>query len=250
MKKKPQTSSRYLQFRNSLHLRLPTFSQITHALRNFVTENTGLKLLSLLLAVAFFTISRQPLSEVTLVSVPLEFHGPRAGLEISGDVPQTVSVRLRGPQDVIRNTTASQIGVVADLNNKEPGERVVQLKRTDVSRPDNLEVLRIEPASIRLHIEQTVQKQVPVEPQYVGEVAAGYERRGFIAQPPTIEISGPLSHLGNITRALTESIQLDGRKESFKTRVDVDLKDPTIRVNTPGPITVMVEIGEKKSSQH
>ncbi len=215
-------------------------------LREFVTENASLKLIALLLALILFAISRQPLSEVTLVSVPLEFRGLRPGLEISGDVPQTVSVRLRGPQNLIRTTTASQIGVVADLTSKETGERIVQLKPADVSRPDEVEVLRIEPSNIRLQIESTIQKQVPIQPQFLGEIAPGFERRGFTAEPSTIEISGPQSHVNSLTSALTESIQLDGRRETFTTTVDVDLRDRTIRVNTPGSITVKIEIGSKR----
>jgi YbbR domain-containing protein len=226
--------------------RWPTLPQIKHSVRAFFTENTGLKLLALLLALIFFTISRQPTSEVTLVDVPLEFRGLPAGLELSGDIPQTVSVRLRGPQNVIRATTASQIGVVADLSDKAPGERVVRLKPADVFRPDEVEVLRIEPSSIRLLLEPTAHRQVPVQPRFTGAVAPGYELRDFTAQPTAIEIVGPQSHLSTLTSAPTESIQLDGRRESFTTTVDVDLRDRTVRVNTPGSITVRVEIGQKQ----
>lgn len=238
---KPQTASR-----KSTARRWPGPALKPHWLRDFVTENSGLKLLSLLLALILFAISRQPFSEVTLVGVPLEFRGLRAGLEINGDVPQTVSVRLRGPQNLIRTTTTNQIGVVADLGSKEVGERVVQLKPADVSRPDNVEVLRIEPSNIRLQIEPTLHKQIPIQPQFLGEVAAGFERRSFTVQPSLIEISGAQSHLTGLTSALTESIQLDGRTESFKITVDVDLQDRFIRVNTPGSVTVTVEIAAKK----
>lgn len=226
----------------SLHNYRLKNSQPAQRVRNFLTENIGLKLLSLLLAILFFAISRQPMSEVTLVSVPLELHNLRQGLEISGDAVQTVSVRLRGPQDVVRNTMASQIGVIADLSSKEPGERVVQLKLSDVTVPENVEVLRIEPPSIRLLIEPTVQKQIPVEPHYIGTVVPGYKNTGFRADPAYIGIAGPQSHVNEITRAMTESIQLDGRRETFTTTVDVDLRDRFIRITTPGLIRIAVQI--------
>lgn len=233
--------------RASSYRKLPVGPWLKHNLRNFVTENIGLKLISLLLAIMLFGISRQPVSEVTLVNVPLELRGLQSGLEISGDVPlTTVSVRLRGPQNIIRTTTASQIGVVADLSHKGPGERVVQLDPADVSRPDNVEVLRIEPSNIRLLIEQTIHKAVPVQPQYIGKVMEGYEVRGFPAQPATIEIAGPQSHVAAITHASTESIQLDGRQNTFTTTVDVDLRDRFIRVHNPGPVIVTVNIVPKQ----
>src|SRR5438552_16285383 len=117
--------------------RLPSASQLFNRLRHYHIENKGLKLLALLIAFLLFIASRQPISDVRLVGVPLEFRGIKQGLEISGDVSQTVSVRLRGPQDVMRNIMPNQLAVVANLNNKEPGERMVQRKTADVLRRDN-----------------------------------------------------------------------------------------------------------------
>jgi YbbR domain-containing protein len=225
------------------HLNLP---RVLHQLRHRRIENKGLKLLALLLAVLLFVISRQPMSDVRLVGVPLEFRGLAAGMEISGDVTQTVSVRLRGPQNLVRGLMPNQVVVIADLGNKEPGERIVHLAASDVSRPDEIEVLRIEPASIKLRLEPTLSRQIPVELRFMGELAAGYELYSFTTAPSTVEIEGPQSHVNQTHRALTESIQLDGRSASFKAAVDVDIPDHFIRVTTPGPINVSVEIGERR----
>jgi YbbR domain-containing protein len=214
-------------------------------LKNFMTENRGLKLISLALAVLFFAISRQPVSETTLTNVPLEIRGLGSGLEISNEAAQTVSVRLRGPNNIIRATMSSQITVVADLSGKESGERVVQLKTKDVTAPDEIAVLRIEPPSVRLKIEPTISRTIPVVAQYSGDPAAGYEQRSFVAEPSVIEISGPQSHVTTINRAFTETIRLDDRRETFRTSVDLDITDRFIRVNTPGTITVTVMIAEK-----
>jgi hypothetical protein len=138
--------------------RLSGVSRLVSHLRHYRIENKGLKLLALLVAFLLFAVSRPPTRDVLLVGVPLEFRGLAPGMEIGGDVAQTVSVRLRGPQDVVRSILPSQIAVTADLSDKEPGERVVQLKAADVSRPDRVEVLRIEPASIKLRIEPTTGK--------------------------------------------------------------------------------------------
>jgi hypothetical protein len=91
-----------------------------HRLRYYRIENPGLKLFALFLASLLFVISRQPLSDVRLVGVQLEYRGLAQGLEISGDMNQSVSVRLRGPRDVVRNIMPNQIAVVADLATKSP----------------------------------------------------------------------------------------------------------------------------------
>src|SRR5437868_11709516 len=90
---------------------LSKLSRFFNRLRHYHIENKGLKLLALLIAFLLFIASRQPISDVRLVGVPLEFRGIKQGLEISGDVSQTVSVRLRGPQDVMRNIMPNQLAV-------------------------------------------------------------------------------------------------------------------------------------------
>jgi len=235
--------------RRALPRRVLNLPRLITQLRHYHIENKGLKLLALLVAFLLFIVSRQPTREVLLVGVPIEFRGLRAGLEVSGDVAQTVSVRLRGAQDVVRNLLPNQVAVVSDLSNKEPGERVVQLRPSDVSRPDHIEVLRIEPASIKLRLEPTISKWVSVTPQFLGEVANGDELYSANAEPATAEIEGPQSHIAKINHAPTESIRLDGRQASFKTTVDIDIPDHLIRVIRPSPVNVSIEIGEHRSER-
>ena len=226
--------------------RLPGWSRLLSHLRHIRVENKGLKLLALLIAATLFAVSRQPTREVLLVGVPLEFRGLAPEMEIGSEVVQTVSVRLRGPQNVTRNLLPNQVTVLADLSNKEPGERVVQLKAGDVTRPEGVEVVRIEPASIKLRLEPSINRQVPVEPRFLGKVAEGYEVYRVVATPPTVEVAGPHSHVSQLHRAPTESIQLDGRTSSFETVVDVNIEDRAVRVMSHDPIRLVVEIGERR----
>lgn len=220
--------------------------RLLQRLKHSLLENLGLKLLALLVALILFVVSRQPMREVLLVGVPIEFRDRPAGLEISSEVTQTVSVRLRGPQDVVRNMMPNQLAIIADLSNKGPGERVVQLKAAPATIPENVKVLRIDPASIKLRLEPIAHKEVPLEPKFIGELPPGYEVYGFVAVPASVVIEGPQSHVARVTQVSTESIQLEGHLSSFKTSVEVDLPDRFVRLTTPGPINLSVEIGERR----
>lgn len=209
-------------------------------------ENKGLKVLALLLALLLFAVSRQPISVVRLSGVPLEFRGISQGIEISGDVSQTVSVRVRGPRDIVKSLTPNQLSVIATLNNKEPGERIVQLKAEDVSHLDNVEVVQIDPPSIKIRLEPTVRRVVKVIPQFEGQVEEGLEIYSRTVDPSTIEIEGPKSLVEKINDVLTETINLRGRKSGFSLQVDVETSHNSLRVKTPGPINLMVEIGERR----
>jgi YbbR domain-containing protein len=218
-------------------------------LRRINVENKGLKLLSLLLAIFLFAVSRQPKSDIRLIDLPLQFSDTLPGVEISGVVDRQVSVQLRGPRDLIRSLTPNQISVIANVSNKEPGDRVVQLRPSDVQCPDGIEVRQLEPASIRLRLEPTMRKSVKIEPHFMGEVASGKEVYLTTVDPPTIEIEGPQSQIEKVNHILTESVNLYGRDSNFSTTVDLETPHTSVRFLRQGPFKLSVEIGEKRRTR-
>jgi YbbR domain-containing protein len=221
-------------------------ARLSQRLHHSRIENLGLKALAILLALLLFAVSRQPISEVRMSGVPLEFRGISPGLEISGDVAQTVSVRLRGPRDVVRSLSPNQLLVIANLSNKESGERNVQLRPDDVSPPDSVEVIQIVPPSIRLKLEKTMKRFVTVAPQFEGEVAERMEIYRKIVEPPIVEIEGPKSQVERLNEVMTETVNLAGRNSSFRISLDVETPHNSIRVLTQGPITLAIDIGERR----
>jgi YbbR domain-containing protein len=216
-----------------------------HRLRHARVENKGLKALSLLLAVLLFIVSRQPIIDLRLVGVPIEYRGLSPGVKIVGSAEQTVSVRLSGPRDIVRSLTPNQLLVIADLSGKEPGERVVQLKMDEGFLPDNVNVMQIEPASIRIKLEPNLTKRLSVEAQFSGKVAEGREFYGAELYPRDVEIEGPQSVVSKIERVLTEKVSLDGRDSDFQTSVEVEIPQDS-RVKTKGRIELSVKIGEER----
>lgn|GEM_PF-755297 len=222
-------------------------------LRHIHIENKALKILALGLALVLFAVSRQPISDVRLSGVPLEFRNLGPGVEISGDVEQTVSVRIRGPRDIVRSLTPNQLSVIANLSYKDPGERVIQLRPEDVDLylfSDSIQVSQIEPASIRLKLEPTSSKSVNVEPQFMGQIAEGLEIYRVKVEPPSIVIEGPQSQVNKVNFVLTETINLNGRRSDFRLAVDVETPHNSLRVKSASPITLSVEVGERRITRH
>ena len=222
------------------------FHRATH-LKRADWRDLGLKGLALLLAYALFLIARQPLSEVRVMGVQVEFTGLKQGVELlDDDQPHTVSVRLRGPRDVVRSVTPNQLTVFANLGNKEPGRRVAQLKLSDVVTPNRVEVLEIEPASLNLLLEKTGKKEVKVEPQYIGVTEEGYELYRAQVTPATLEIAGPQSLLDKLDQVKTESINLNGQRQSLTVTAEIELPNPALRVNNGAGVKVWLEIGARR----
>ena len=220
-------------------------ARLFHRLRHARVENKGLKALSLLLAILLFIVSRQPVIDLRLVGVPIEYRGLSPGVKIVGAAEQTVSVRLSGPRDIVRSLTPNQLLVIADLSGKEPGERIVQLKMDEGFLPDNVKVMQIEPASIRIKLEPHLTKRLRVIAQLSGKVVEGREIYGVELYPGEVEIEGPQSVVNKMERVLTEEVSLDGRDADFQTSVEVEIPQDS-RVKTSGPIELSVKIGEER----
>src|SRR5262245_3174829 len=212
-------------------------------------ENKGLKLLSLGLAILLFVVSRQPVSDVHLRDVSIEFHGLGPGIEIirSGEQTESADVLLRGPRNVVRNLMPNQLAVIADLTNKELGERVIPLNVDDSSLPDYTRVVSIEPPSIKIRIEKTARKMVGIEPQFIGQVAQGAEIYRVTLEPKEIEIEGPKSLVDKTSFVSTESVNLSERHDYFSTSVEVETPNSSVRFKTPTTVNLSIEIGERRA---
>jgi hypothetical protein len=226
-------------------LRIPErLRELGHA----IIENKGLKLLSIVLAVLLFILSRQPIAHVRFNGVPVEFRGVPAGMEIVNTDSPLVSVQLQGPRNLVMSLTSNQISVIANVTNKEPGERIAHLQSNDVTRPDHVEVLQISPPSIRLRLERTASRLVKVVPRTDEELPPGLEIYDIRILPPTIEIEGPANEVGKTLSLETETVNLAGKTTSFEAIADVETP-PYLRVKTREQIKLMIEVGERRESR-
>jgi YbbR domain-containing protein len=137
--------------------------------------------------------------------------------------------------------------VVADLTNKELGERLIFLTADDSSLPDNTKVIGIEPASVKIRLERTIRKVVGIEPQFAGDLPDDVEIYSYSLAPKNVEIEGPQSLVEKTTALYTESINLEGRRNGFNASVAVEPPNSSLRIITPGTINISFEIGERRA---
>lgn len=209
-------------------------------LRRYVTNNLGLKLISLALAVGLWlAVARDPVDEIP-IDVPIEFHNVPADLEISSEnIPRT-QIRLRGPERLVHRLQASDVHVEIDLQRVRPGERTFDLTAQQVTKPHDLSVVQIVPAQFRLTFDTRLTKTVEVHPRVIGTFATGRQIGKIEVNPSSIQITGPQKRVEAVETAITDPIDVSGTMErnSFVTHAYVS--DPVVQVVNPGPIHVTV----------
>jgi YbbR domain-containing protein len=213
---------------------------------HWVTNNWFLKVVSLLLAALLWAaVSNEASSEIGL-DVPLEYRNIPARLEITGDMTNTVQVRLRGASNVIKGITAKDVSTKIDLTEMRPGEKTITLSPQNVQAPFGADVIRVNPSSVRFTLEPTLTKSVPIVPTIVGRPPDGYEIGQVLLRPNRVEVEGPESRMNTLSSIATVPIRIDRRQTTLEQTFDLDVPDPQIRIQHPSPVSIKIEIRKKR----
>ena len=205
-------------------------------------RHLGLKLLSVVLAVLLWmTVSGEETVERGL-RVPLELQQFPAGLEIMGDVPATVDVRIRGGMGVLGRLGVGDVVAMLDLRNARPGQRLFTVTPEQVRKPFGVEVVQILPSAVAMTFESSKSKPVKVVPAVDGSPAPGFVVGRLIADPASVEIVGPESAVKRASEAMTEPISVWGAREQVRETVSIGMLDPALRIKNPRPAAVTVQI--------
>ena len=216
------------------------------SLKHWILHNWFLKIVSLFLATLLWAaVSNEASSEIGL-DVPLEYRNIPPQMEITGDMINTVQVRLRGSSRVIKDITAKDVATTIDLAKMRTGEKIVALSPQNVQALFGAEVIRVNPSSVRFTLERTVVKTIPIVPTIVGQPSDGYEVGQLLVSPSVIEVDGPESRVNTLLSIATVPIRLDRRQSSIELMADLDVPDPQIRLQRPSPVNVKIEIRRKR----
>jgi YbbR domain-containing protein len=205
-------------------------------------RHLGLKVLSVVLALLLWMIvSGEEMVERGL-RVPLELQQVPVGLELTGEVPATVDVRVRGASGTLSRVSTGDVVAVLDLRSARSGRRLFPLTPDQVRVPFGVEVVQVQPSALAMAFEPSASRQVPVMPAVDGRPAPGYVVGALSADPRTVEVIGPESAVRRVTEALTEPVSVSGARDRVNQSVILGLIDPSLRLKNTRSAMVTVQI--------
>jgi YbbR domain-containing protein len=205
-------------------------------------RHLGLKVMALALAtLLWLTVAGEHIVERSL-RVPLEFRNIPTQLEIVGDPPATVDVRLRGSSSLLSRIQPGDVVAVLNLATARAGSRLFHLRNDEVRAPFGVEVAQVLPATLALSLEKSGSRVVPVVPATEGDPAPGFVVGRISSTPATVEVVGPENRLRQIAQATTEPVPVAGARERVSDVVNVGVADSSVRLKEPQNATVVVEI--------
>jgi YbbR domain-containing protein len=228
-----------------------TPSALEKGLRKMFLEDWGLKLLALVITLALWLAVTGQNKPVTMRVSGVQLNFLRhEGLEISNELPATIEVVLTGSPGKLDRIGPHDLVATVDVSDQKPGERIVRLSRDRVQMdlPEGVTLQGFHPATLPIRLEPRVEAQLEVEVKFEGTLPEGYELGSVTASPARVRLRGPADRVNALHKAMTETVWLDGKKESFNlSNVAINIPDPRVDVLDP-TVDIRVEIVEKKRS--
>lgn len=207
-------------------------------------DNLALKAASMALAaMLWYVIAGAKTSEMGL-TVPVELQNFPSDLELTGELADAVEVRLRATPGIIQHIGAGDVSAHIDLAGVGEGEHVVHLSASSIRVPFGVTVVRVNPSTIVLDIERTLQKTVPVRPRLAGRPTPGYEVAEVASQPAEVRLAGPKSRVQEVESAFTEPISVEGARAPVSDTVNIGLDDPLLRLIGASRVVVTAQVRE------
>jgi YbbR domain-containing protein len=205
-------------------------------------RNIWLKFLSISIATLLWLVVAGDRTVERALRVPIEYENLPAGLEMVGEPPETVDVRLRGSSGTLGRLDSGELAAVIDLRTARPGRRLFHLTPGQINVPYGIDVVQVSPATLPIAFENSAVRVVKVRPSVEGRPAPGYEVTSIASQPATVEVIGPESALRGLEEAMTEPISVTDATRPIREVVNIGVADPTVRLRTPQTAEVTVQI--------
>lgn len=205
-------------------------------------RNLGLKAMAVILATALWFIVAGESEVERAMRIPLELRNKPADLEIVGDPPTAVDVRVLGSSALLSRVEPGEVVAVLDLSAARRGSRLFHMRPESVRVPYGVEVLHVSPATIALELETSLRRTLPVVPAVEGDPAPGYVIGRIVSKPANVDVIGPQSHVKGLTSATTEPISVSGARAEVSDTVTVGVSDGAVRLAEMERAEVVVEI--------
>ncbi len=197
-----------------------------------LTNNIGLKILSLLVAIGLWLVViniEDPVSSQSFSNIPVTFSNPSVltdqGLvyEVQEGTGVVRTITVYGPRSVVEQLSSSDVVATADFNNLTAANTIPV--DFNVSRfPDKITKIKGSINTVKLSIEKEKTIRLVLKVSAVGDVAEGYILGNMTPDQNQIIITGAESVVNRISKAVAE-VDVTDATANIATYADVMLLD-------------------------
>lgn len=203
--------------------------------------NIWLKIVSVVLAASiWFFVTYRGQSEIS-IDAPVEFKNIPEGLELLKQSTKGVSLNISGQERMLKSLRPMDVRVVADMSNMKKGDNVCYFDKADVLIPRTIKVLRLEPSSVKVVLDQSVARSVPVKAFVIGAPEKGFRLEGVEVTPSYVDVEGPRTEMEKVAVLRTEPIDVNGLEAGMTQNIRINTNGKNIRLKSP-EVSVKIKI--------
>jgi len=221
---------------------------IKHVIRKIFLEDWAMKLIALAITLGLWlgvtVFTKQGSARLT---VPLSVRTSDNSI-LTNSAVKDVTIRVSGDDQRIRDLSPSDIRILLDLANVEPGEKIITITPQTVSHnlPSGVRLEDIQPRGVPVKLEAAEQKDVPVEANVDGTPAKGFEVYSQFTAPQRVRVRGPASYIQTLDVLPTEKIDVTGKSSDFVVnQVPVKVSNENMTLSDT-VVDVTIHIGERR----
>ncbi len=221
------------------------------AVRDALTQNVGLKVLSLIFAFGLFAFlhAQEDRQQRTVpVGVILRLPPESAEREIMTPIPASIQVTLRGSTRAIDSLLQAGIPPIeVDLRAGTLDTLVFDPKA--FSLPHGVEITIIQPPSIPLEWQNVITRRVPVQASVTGKPAEGYVVKGeSTVDPNQVTVRGPEELVEVMQFVRLASFDVSGLTDgTYRRRIALDTPPSRVSILGARAATMTLTIARRVS---
>lgn len=218
-------------------------------LKKSLTENIGVKLIALVVAIFIWFNASGQKEVVWLKMIPLVLENVADSLVVTGSVPAEVEISITGTKRQLILTGFKRINLAVDLAGANPGKQKISLSSRNIRLPGNVDsrsVRILEPTSIDLTLERFVTRRVQITLATSGAIPSNLfiMDGGFSITPSWTYVKGAASVVRQIESISTEPLELNKLKETIQKELPLAYDRAQMECR-PDRVTVSVRVSPK-----
>ena len=183
------------------------------------------------------------------IFIPVDSEKIPEGLIVTNGPFTGIEVHVRGPKSIIRTLSDLKIQYTIDLSGVNIGVNFIPIHQAQIPLPNGISILKINPDSITVKVENEIKKKLPVNISLTGKPAKGFRVAGSKAKPMSVILRGSEDTLSQMDKVSTQPINIKGLSGSFKKEVALDLVENLKLVDSSKIILANVFIEEQLTTK-
>ncbi len=173
------------------------------------------------------------LDSLITLEIPAEYTKRDPRFEIVKASVHTVRLDLSGSGTLIKSIQPEKVQVKLDLGNAVVGQNIFSITQENITLPPGIFLRKVVPSVIEVTLDETIQREIPVQIDWVGELPKGLILSKINFDPEKIEVIGGKRILENLSTIYTEKVHLDSMKTSGTMFVNLALTPAALKI-APG----------------